>query len=203
MKPLRPPRFETRRAKELEAELFERAEAWIPARGTDDDKRDFGRALLKIAARLSSEVAERLDRAGEKVRLGFLDWLAVQGQAARPARLPVVFKLTDRAREAKPAVASTRLQVEAAGASVILETETEVLVLPRGLQVLVGVDGAADAFFLAPPGLSSLAPLEPLPVQWQLKSFASGGATTLQLDPEQGLAPSMLVALGGKQYSTT
>lgn len=203
MKPLRPPRFETRRAKELEAELFERARAWIPSWGMDDDERDFGRALLKIAARFSSEVAERLDRTGEKIRLGFLDWLAVQGEAARPARVPVVFKLTDSAREAKPATASTRLQVEAASASVILETETDMLVLPRGLQMLVGVDGAADAFFLAPPGLSSLAPLEPLPTQWQLKSFASNGATKLQLDPEQGLVTDMLVELGGKQYRIT
>ncbi len=203
MKPPRPPRFETRRAKELEAELIERARAWIPSWGMDDDKRDFGRALLKVAARFSSEVAERLDRAGEKVRLGLLDWLAVQGGAARPARLPVVFKLADSAREAKPAAAPTRLQVEAAGASVILETETDVLVLPRGLQVLVGVDGAADAFFLAPPGLSSLEPLEPLPTRWRLKSFASSGATKLQLDPEQGLAAGMLVELGGEQYRVT
>jgi hypothetical protein len=203
MKPPRPPRVETRRAKELEAELFERARAWIPSWGLDDDERDFGRALLKIAARFGSEVAERLDRAGEKTRLGFLDWLAVQGEAARPARLPVVFKLTDSAREAKPATVATRLQVEAAGTSVILETETEVLVLPRGLQALVGVDGATDAFFLAPPGLTSLAPLEPLPAQWQLKSFASNGATRLQLDPEQGLAPGMLVELGGRQYRIT
>jgi hypothetical protein len=203
MKPQRPPRFETRRAKQFEAELIARAKAWIAAWGMDDDERDIGRALLKVAARLSSEVAERLDRAGEKTRLGFLDWLAVQGKAARPARLPVVFKLTDRAREAKRAAASTRLQVEAAGASVILETETDMLVLPRQLQVLVGVDGAADAFFLAPPGLSSLAPLEPLPVKWQLKGFASGGATRLQLDPEQGFAHGMLVELGGNQYRIT
>ncbi len=203
MKPPRPPRFEMRRAKELEAELFERARAWIPSWGVDDDERDFGRALLKIAARFGSEVAERLDRAGEKLRLGFLDWLAVPTEAARPARLPVVFKLTDRAREAKPATSPTRLQVEAAGASVILETETDVLVLPRGLQVLVGVDGTADAFFLPPPGLSSLAPLEPLPTQWQLKSFASFGATKLQLDPELGLAVDMVIELGGQQYQIT
>lgn len=203
MKPPRPPRFETRRAKELEAELFARARAWIPSWGMDDDERDFGRALLKIAARFSSEVAERLDRAGEKLRLGFLDWLAVPAEAARPARLPVVFKLADSARDAKPATALTRLQVEAAGASVILETETDMLVLPRQLQVLVGVDAGADAFFLPPPGLSSLAPLEPLPTQWQLKSFASAGATTLQLDPEQGLAVDMLIELGGLQYRIT
>jgi hypothetical protein len=203
MKPERPPRFETRRAKELETELFTRARAWIPTWGVDDDERDFGRALLKIAARFSSEVAERLDRAGEKLRLGFLDWLAVPAEAARPARLPVVFKLADSARDAKPAAALTRLQVEAGGASVTLETETDVLVLPRQLQVLVGVDGDADAFFLPPPGLSSLAPLEPLPTQWLLKSFASAGATKLQLDPEQGLAPKMLIELGGHQYRIT
>lgn len=200
MKPARAPRFETRRAKELEAELFERARAWIPSWGMDDDERDFGRALLKIAARFGSEVAERLDRAGEKLRLGFLDWLAVPTEAARPARLPVVFKLADSARDAVPATASTRLQVEAAGASVILETEKDVLVLPRQLQVLVAVDADADAFFLPPPGLSSLAPLEPLPTQWQLKSFASTGATQLQLDPEQGLGVDRLIELGGQQY---
>src|SRR5712671_1844536 len=100
MKSPRPPRFETRRAKELENELFERALAWIPAWGMDGDGRDFGRALLKVAARFTSEVAERLDRAGEKSQLGFLDWLAVATEAARPSRLPVVFKLGDSAREA-------------------------------------------------------------------------------------------------------
>lgn len=203
MKPGRPLRFETRRATEFEGELLARARAWIPSWGMDDDERDFGRALLKVAARFSSEVAERLDRAGEKLRLGFLDWLAVPAEAARPARLPVVFKLADSARDAKPATALTRLQVEAAGASVLLETETDVLVLPRQLQLLVGVDAGADAFFLPPPGLSSMAPLEPLPTQWQLKSFASAGATTLQLDPEQGLVVDMLIELGGLQYRIT
>lgn len=203
MKPARPPRFETRRANELEAELLARARAWIASWGVDDDERDFGRALLKVAARFSSEVNERLDRAGEKLRLGFLDWLAAPVEAARPARLPVVFKLTDSAREAKPATELTRLQVEAAGASVVLETETDMLVLPRQLQLLVGVDAGADAFFLPPPGLSSLAPLEALPTQWQLKSFASAGATTLQLDPEQGLVVDMLIELGGLQYRIT
>nr|WP_315249408.1 hypothetical protein [uncultured Duganella sp.] len=203
MKPQRPPRFETRRAKEIESELIKRAKAWMPAWGMDDDQRDFGRALLKIAARFGSEVAERLDRGGEKNRLGFLDWLAVRGEATRPARLPVVFKLTDRARGPKRAAASTRLLVEAGGASVVLETETEMLVLPRGLQALVGVDGARDAFFLAPPGLASLAPLAPVPTQWLLKRFASAGATRLQLDPEQGLAPQMIVELGAKEYRLT
>ena len=155
MKPPRAPRLETRRTKELEAELVERARAWIPSWGIADDERDFGRALIKIAARFGSEVAERLDLAGEKMRLGFLDWLAVPAEAARPARLPVVFKLADSARDAVLATESTRLQVEAAGASVILETEKDVYLLPGQLKALVGVDADGDAFYLPPPGISS------------------------------------------------
>ena len=199
MKPPRPPRFETRRAAQLEEELVARARAWIPAWAVDDE-RDMGRALLRIAARFGSEVAERLDRAGDKLRLGLLDWLAVQGQAARPARVPVVFRLTASARDAKPAPAGTRLQTEAAGVAVILETETEVLLLPGQLQSVVGVDGAADAWFVAPPGLASLAPAPPLPAQWRLKSFAAAGAATLQLEPEQGLAIGLVLAVGAQQY---
>ena len=75
-----------------------------------------------------------------------------------------------------------------AGKSVILETEKDVYLLPGQLKLLVGVDADNDAFYLPPPGLASLAPLEPLPTQWQLKSFASAGATKLQLDPELGSA---------------
>lgn len=200
MKPRRPPGFEPRRGRELEAELLARARAWIPAWDLDGERQDFGRALLGIAARYGAEVAERLDRAGEKLGLGFLDWLAVRGAAARPARLPVVFRLTERARTPKPATAATRLQVEAAGVSVILETEMALLILPGGLRAAVATDSATDAFYLAPPGLSDMGPLEPLPTQWQLKSFAAAGATKVQLDPQLGLVPDMLVDIGGRQH---
>src|SRR5215469_11813013 len=90
-----PPSLEKRRQKDFEAELLERARAWIPQWALADDEPDFGRALLRIAARFSSEVAERLDCGGEKMQRGFLDWLAVRGAAARPARMPVVLKLAD------------------------------------------------------------------------------------------------------------
>ena len=82
------PKLDKRRADEFAAELQERARAWIPEWGLADGERDFGRALLKIAARFNSEVAERLDKTGEKMRRGFLDWLAVRGEAARPSRMP-------------------------------------------------------------------------------------------------------------------
>jgi hypothetical protein len=196
----RPPGIEPRRAPELSAELRERARAWIPSWALEDGERDFGRALLEIAARLSSEVAERLDRAGEKMQRGFLDWLAVRGKAARPARMPVVFKLADAATEAVLADAPVRMQVDAGGASVIFETEKDVRLIPGTLAVTVAVDAGADAVYLPPPGLSDLQPLEPLPVQWQLKSFAAVGATTLQVDPETGLAEGMVLEADGLQY---
>jgi hypothetical protein len=198
MKPPRAPRIDERRTPEFLAEMEERARVWIPSWGLSDN--DFGRALLEIAARFDSEVAERLDGAGEKMRRGFLDWLAVRGEAARPARMPVVFKLADTAREGVLASAPVRMQADAAGTPVVFETEKDVRIVPGQLDVVVGIDADNDAFYLPPPGLSDLKPLEPLPTQWQLKSFAAAGVTSFQLDPEAGLLPGTIIEAGDQQY---
>jgi hypothetical protein len=205
VKPPLAPGLENRRTAEFSSELRERAQAWIPSWGLNDSEADFGRALLDIAARFSAEVAERLDSAGEKMRRGFLDWLAVRGEAARPARVPVVFKLAETAQEAVLASAPVRLQADAAGTPVVFETEQDVRIIPGLLDLVVGADADADAdaFYLPPPGLSDLQPLEPLPTEWQLKSFAAAGAKKLQLDPETGLAAEMLVLAGGQHYRLT
>ena len=196
----RAPRMEERRTAEFAAELRARARAWMPGWGIADGEADVGAALLDIAARFSSEVAERLDRGGEKMRRGFLDWLAVRGKAARPARMPVVFKLADAARESVLAEAPVRLQADANGTGVVFETERDVRVVPGRLQVVVGVDAGTDQFYLAPPGLNDLTPLEPVPVQWELKSFAAAGSRTMQLDPESGLVADMIIDAGGAEY---
>ena len=203
MKAQQAPRIDKRRTPQFSAELQERARTWIPGWSFADVEGDFGRALLEIAARFDSEVTERLDNAGEKMRRGFLDWLAVRGEAARPARMPVVFKLVDAARQAVLATAPVRLQADAAGAPVVFETEKDVRVVPGRLDVVVGVDAAQDAFYLPPPGLSDLKPLEQLPVQWRLKTFAAAGATKLQLDPQAGLVVDMIIEAGGRQYRIT
>jgi hypothetical protein len=194
------PRIEPRRAPEFERELLDRARAWIPSWTTADDEQDFGRALLRVAARFSAEVAARLDDAGDKMKRGFLDWLAVRGEAARPARMPVVFKMADTVLEPVFAPAPVRLQVDAQGASVTFETETDVQLVPGHLDLVVAADPALDAFYLPPPGLSDLSPLDSMPTQWRLKSFASPLAKTLQLDPALGLAEEMLIDIGGSQY---
>src|SRR5688500_11970803 len=130
MKAPQPPRLETRRRREFLAELQERARAWIPSWEVTDNEGDFGRALLEIAARFNSEVAERLDLAGEKMRRGFLDWLSVRREAARPSRMPVIFKLVDSAREPVLASAPVRMQADAGGTPVVFETENNVRVIP-------------------------------------------------------------------------
>jgi len=194
------PQFEGRRKEELSAELRKRAQAWMPSWDLSGGERDFGHALLEIAARFSSEVAERLDNVGEKMRRGFLDWLAVRGTAAKPTQLPVVFKLADAAQEPVLASAPVQLQAEAEGSPVVFETERDLRVVPGRLEVVVGVDADNDKFYLSPPGLNDLKPLEPLPTQWVLKSYASAGATKLQLNPDAGLKPEMIIEAAGQQY---
>ena len=197
------PRFEERRKEEFAAELRKRAQAWIPSWDLSGGERDFGHALLEISARFSSEVAERLDNVGEKMRRGFLDWLAVRGIAAKPSRLPVVFKLADAAQEPVLASAPVQLQAEADGSPVVFETEKDLRVVPGRLDVVVGVDAEEDEFYLPPPGLSDLTPLEALPTQWVLKSYVSAGATKLQLNPDAGLKPEMIIEAVGQQYRIT
>jgi len=196
----RTPQVEARRKREFSAELLERARAWIPNWELDADAPDFGRALLEIAARFDSEVAERLDRSAEKNTRGFLDWLGIKGAAARAARMPVVLQLTENTPNPVLARAPVKLQADADGAAVVFETETDVQLVPGLLQTVVAVDPAGDAFYLPSPGIASVEPAQPLPTQWRLKSFTASGATQLQLDPELGLAPEMLVEIAGQQY---
>ena len=97
-------------------------------------------------------MAERLDGAGDKMRRGFLDWLGVRGEAARPARMPVVFKLADTAPDAVLAEAPVRLQVDAGGAPVVFETEKDVRVVPgRARDASSAWMPTRDAFYLPPP----------------------------------------------------
>jgi hypothetical protein len=197
------PRLETRRTADFLAELRQRAGAWVTEWDLSAGGGDFGQALLDVSARFSSEVAEHLDQAGEKMRRGFLDWLGVRGKAARPARVPVVFKLNDSTQSAVEAIAPVRLQVNAGPTPVIFETEKSLTVIPGKIQLIVAADPVGDAYFLPPPGLSSLAQLDHLPTQWTVKSFAPAKATALQLMPGVGLSAGMMIELNGSQYTIT
>lgn len=194
------PKLDTRRADDFRAELTERARAWMRDWNIGEANDGFGAALLDVVARFSAQVAERLDRAGEKLSLGLLDWLALRGQAARPARMPVSFRLADNATNPVLAQHPVRLQVDVDGASVVFETESDVRLVPGKLELLVGIDAAQDSYYLPPPGLTSLDPLEPRPGRWTLKNFVTAGDTRLQLSPGLGLAPGAVIEMDGNQY---
>lgn len=198
MSPRPPLHLDDRRESEFRQLLLERAQRWIPEWSAAGDQTDFAHALLAVAARYQAEVAERLDRSADKMALGFLDWLAVRGQAAIPARMPVVLQLAANA-SAVIAPAPVQLMADAMGTPVTFETQHEVHLQPGQLQMVVAADSSADAYYLPPPGLSGSS----LPAAWRLLSVAAAGARTLQLDPALGLEPQMLLAIGGRQYRIT
>lgn len=199
MRKLLPPGIDARRTRDFSAELRERARSWIPAWAFADEEGDFGLALLEIAARFNSEVAERLDGAGEKMRRGFLDWLGIRAEAARPARVPVVFKLADASREAVEASPPVRMQADADGTTVVFEAdaETGLRLIPGKLDTIVAVDADNDAYYLPPPGLSDLQPADQLPTEWKMKTFAARGASKIQLDPDAGLSVDTVIETDG------
>ena len=201
--PFQPPRLDQRRKSDFLRELQRHAQAWISDWDIDPDDPDFGFAILEVAARFNSEVAERLDRVGDKMQKGFLDWLAIEGEAARPARMPIVFKLNNSATKSVFAKSPIRLQTDADGTPVIFETESDLRIVPGQLDIVVGVDGANDEYFLPPPGIHDLGTVEPLPVRWRLKSFAAAESNRIQLDPETGLIPGMVIEAAGDQYDIT
>jgi hypothetical protein len=206
--------FEPRRRKELREELETRARVWLPEwRPHTDQQTDFVTALIDIAARLQSEVTQRLDKIPEKTFRGFLYWLGVRSQASRSARLPVVFGMSAGAERvlapAEVQLQATPAPVDAADATapVTFETENPMMVTPGQLASVVGVNPAGDEFFLPGEGYSALEAPTPGPSEWQAISDAVLGSDQIQLEPAAGLdaLPKLLhvTSTGRKQYRVT
>ncbi len=189
------PKVETRRAREFAAELLGRARTWLPEWNPDPSQPDAARALFEVSARLLAQVAERLDRVGEKNRRNLYAWLGLRGLAARGARLPVVFKLTDSATASVLARAPVQLQADAAGTSLTFETDTDLMLVPAQVALVAAVDPDHDAYYLPGEPFASLAPAALLPARWEVVSLAANGSAALQLDPPLGLAPGMILSV--------
>lgn len=197
--------FEPRPRKQLLAELEARAKLWMPERRADSSagaaaRSDPTAALLAIAAKLGSEVTQRLSRVPEKSYRGMLHWLGRRGRPGRPARVPVSFRLQPAALPVV-APATSLLQADAGGTAVVFETERPILLVPSTLEAVVAAVPAEDAFFEAFPGLASLDAPTPSPADWRLRVAAATGAREVQLDPPEGIAAGM--ALGddaGNRY---
>ncbi|SAK99728.1 hypothetical protein [Caballeronia ptereochthonis] len=194
------PTVEARRAPELFAQLAARARLWLPGWQPVGAAPDFIEALLRIAAKLESEVAERLDRTPAKAALGLLDWLAIRPQAGLAARLPVVFGLSDRAVNALLAVAPVRIQANAGDTPVAFETQQDVQLVLSPIVQLVGANLVDDVFDLPPASVLSVASPEPAPAEWLLTSDAPAGSARVQLAPALGLGAGMVLRIGAALY---
>ena len=197
------PGVETRRTREFAAELVARLRTWVPGWNPDADAADPGRALLEVSARLLGQVAERLDRGAEKNRRNLYTWLGLRGLAARGARLPIVFKLTDSARAAVLASAPVQLQADAAGTSLVFETDADLRLVPARVALVAAVDPVHDRYYLPADGYASLEPAPLLPSSWAVVSLARAHGALLQLDPPLGLSVGMIIEVGGKQFRIT
>ncbi|RKT13291.1 putative phage baseplate assembly protein [Paraburkholderia sp. RAU2J] len=194
------PTIDARRTQAWYEELRTRASAWLPEWQPSRIASDFGDALLRIAARFDSEVTQRLDLVSTKAALGFLDWLAIAPRAGQAARVPVAFKVADSAVATVFAPAPVRLQATTGDVPVILETETDLDIVPSSIASLVAVDPATDQIYLPPAPVLSLEAAAPAPMAWTLKSLAQGGNGKLQLSPALGLDVGTVLRRGDLEY---
>ena len=195
-----PPSFEPRGRAELKAELLARARSWIPEWQPDDPAADPGMALLRIAARIESEVTRRLAQVPQKSYRGLLAWLGVRGRPGSAARVPVAFRLNPNAA---PLDVATPVQMRATALdeSVMLEVRDVLNLRASSIVTMIAADETRDRWFRAPPGLFSLEPPAAVPGRWNLRANASAQSTRLQLDPPQGLASGdVLVDEKGNEY---
>lgn len=187
-----PPDFGKVVKRRLREELMRRASAWLPDWHGDSDGKDALTALLDIAATISADVTQRLDRVPEKSFRGMLHWLGRRGRSGTAARMPVVFRMSPRA-ERLDVREPIQLQADAGGTPVIFETDAPVSLIPTTLAAVYAADPVHDAYYGPYPGLDSLVEPEPAPDQWRVLATPTPGSKQIQLDPPEGLQAGLLL----------
>lgn len=190
-----PVRLDGRRARALEAELLRRAEAVLSGDGRNPPVGTIARALFGAAARIGEEVTRRLDQAPAKQADNFYTAAGIGRDPARPATLPVAFKLVDNADKVVSAPGGTQLMATAGG-PVVFETATRIDLVPGKVAVLRGLDADGDAVAMPSDAVIAAALPRVSPLARRLRSGAAVGAFQLQIDPAAGLEPGMLLSIG-------
>ncbi|HYR06160.1 MAG TPA: hypothetical protein VEQ60_00225, partial [Longimicrobium sp.] len=199
--PVEPPRIDGRKASDLRRQLLRTVPHYTPewpAAAPDDP----GMAVVDAFALLAEGVIQQLNRVPEKSFIEFLNLLGVQLAPARPAIVPVQFRLSTGL--AAPVLVRARTRCAAPARpprteDLPFETAEDLWAVPAALQALVSVDPVADAIYTPPPGFLALREAaRPLP-EYATVSFTAAGSGTLQLDRVDGLEPGHLlrVALPG------
>ena len=188
-----PPKFDERGRRELREELLARARAWFPNWRLDGDGRDPFGAILEIAAGISAEVTQRLNKVPQKSFRGMLHWLGKRGRPGASARLPVVFIMSEGA---DPVVSAepVAVQADADGTPVTLETNAPLRIVASQVQAVFATEPEKNRFYGPFPDLVSLEAPEPGPKEWRLQAQPAPTERRIQLDPPEGLEAGMIVA---------
>lgn len=190
-------KFDGRRAKALEAELVRRAESVLRGDGQKSDPAPITGAILTVAARIGEEVTRRLDQTPTKQADNFYSAAGIGRDPARPATLPVAFKLVEGA-EALVAPMATQLMVPARG-PVVFETDYQIDLVPGAVAQLRGLDARLDAISIPSKAVVAAELPQLVTPLRRLRSGSAAGATKIQVDPAAGLQPNMLLAIGEGQ----
>lgn len=190
-----PIKLDGRRAGALEEELRRRAEAVLSSGDRSPAVGETMRAILAVAARIGEEVTRRLDLAPAKQAANFYTAAGIGRDPARPATLPVAFKLVDGVEGPLSAAGGTQLMADAGG-PVIFETETRIDLVPGTIAAVRGLDAGTDAVSMPAAAFLTAKLPRATPIERRLRSGAAAGATKLQVDPAAGLEVGMLLELG-------
>jgi hypothetical protein len=152
-------------------------------------------ALFAAAARIGEEVTRRLDQAPAKQADNFYTAAGIGRDPARPALMPVAFKLVDNAETVVSAPGGTQLMASLDG-PVLFETKDRIDLVPGKLSAICGLDADRDS--IAMPAAAVIAGALPHAetVERRLRSGAAAGASQLQVDPAGGLEPGMTLSIG-------
>ena len=141
-------------------------------------------------------MTRRLDRVPEKQAENVYAAMGIGRNPARPARVPVTFKLADPAPSEARAQAATRLTAETGSCPPSSKSNAASRLAPGSIVAMSAVDLEADRIFLPPPGVVD-APLPRVaPILRFLASGAGAGAAELQIDPAEGLGPGRYLKFG-------
>lgn len=185
-----------RRAHALLEDMLRRARIALPRDGQPAEPAEVTRAILDTAARIGEEVTLRLDRVPDKQADNFYTAMGLGRDPARPAKMPVAFKLADRAAAGLLAPAGTRLSVDGPDGPVVFETEHGIELVQHRIAALAAVDAAEDTIFLAAKSVVAGKLPRSAPLRRVVRGDVGAGAAKIQLDPAIGLEAGMTLRLG-------
>ena len=190
-----PRRFDERRTAEHLAELRRRAVAVLGGDGLSTVIGPITGSILAVAARIGEEVSRRLDKVPLKQAANFYTEAGIGRDPARPAYLPVAFKLSDTVVETSIAARGTKLMAQT-DPPVIFETIAGIDLVPGAVVAVRGLDAGADSISLPADAFAASRPPRSEPILRRLASAAAAGATKLQIDPAAKLDSGMLIEIG-------